>query len=158
MKHLVCILAVCATMGSAMAAGETADSSSVPVHHRNSTGKIKKSAHSKDTITTASGLKYIVIKEGNGVRPTAGTKVKVNYTGKFLDGRVFDSSIPRGEPFEFTVGAGQVIKGWDEAFLLMSKGEKCTLIIPPDLAYGPGGMGPIPPNATLIFDVELIDF
>jgi FKBP-type peptidyl-prolyl cis-trans isomerase len=111
-----------------------------------------------DTVKTSSGLKYIVNKKGAGPTPKAGQTVKVHYTGKFLDGKVFDSSIPRGEPFSFPVGMGNVIKGWDEAILAMSKGEKRILIIPPQLAYGEGGMGPIPPNATLIFEVELVDF
>ena len=116
------------------------------------------SGKTSDTIKTSSGLKYIVIKKGTGPTPNAGQIVKAHYTGKFLDGKVFDSSIPRGEPFAFPVGKGHVIKGWDEAILTMSKGEKRILIIPPQLAYGEGGMGPIPPNATLIFEVELVDF
>jgi peptidylprolyl isomerase len=111
-----------------------------------------------DTVKTPSGLKYIVLKKGAGPTPKAGQTVKAHYTGKFLDGKVFDSSIPRGEPIAFPVGKGQVIKGWDEAILTMSKGEKRVLIIPPQLAYGPDGMGPIPPNSTLIFEVELVDF
>jgi|WetSurMetagenome_2_1015567.scaffolds.fasta_scaffold00025_35 FKBP-type peptidyl-prolyl cis-trans isomerase len=115
-------------------------------------------AKGTDTVTTPSGLKYVITKAGNGVKPKAGQMVKVHYTGKLPDGRVFDSSIPRGEPFEFPVGMGRVIKGWDEAVLMMSKGEKRTIIVPPNLGYGPEGMGPIPPNATMIFDVELVDF
>ena len=118
----------------------------------------QKSGSASDTIKTSSGLKYIVMKKGKGPTPKAGQIVKAHYTGKFLDGKVFDSSIPRGEPFAFPVGKGHVIKGWDEAILTMSKGEKRILIIPPQLAYGEGGMGPIPPNATLIFEVELVDF
>ena len=118
----------------------------------------QKSGNAADTVKTSSGLKFIVIKKGNGPTPKAGQIVKAHYTGKFLDGKVFDSSIPRGEPIAFPVGKGHVIKGWDEAILTMSKGEKRILIIPPQLAYGEGGMGPIPPNATLIFEVELVDF
>ena len=112
-----------------------------------------------DAVTTPSGLKYIVVKEGNGGdSPVKGTTVKAHYTGKLLDGKKFDSSYDRGEPISFPVGAGRVIKGWDEAFLSMTKGEKRILIIPPGLGYGPSGRGPIPPNATMVFDVELVDF
>jgi len=111
-----------------------------------------------DAITTDSGLKYVVEKEGEGDTPKAGDMVKVHYTGKLLDGTKFDSSVDRGTPIDFPVGQGRVIKGWDEALLSMKKGEKRVLIIPADLGYGPSGRGPIPPNATMIFDVELIDF
>ena len=112
-----------------------------------------------NAITTPSGLKYVVVKEGNGGEtPAKGTTVKAHYTGKLLDGKKFDSSYDRGEPIAFPVGAGRVIKGWDEAFLSMTKGEKRTLIIPPSLGYGASGRGPIPPNATMVFDVELVDF
>jgi cyclophilin family peptidyl-prolyl cis-trans isomerase len=109
-------------------------------------------------ITTDSGLKYIVTEPGEGDTPTNGTRVTVHYTGKFLDDRVFDSSVSRGKPIVFEVGTGRVIKGWDEALLTMKKGEKRTLIIPPELAYGASGRGPIPPNSLLVFDVELVDF
>jgi cyclophilin family peptidyl-prolyl cis-trans isomerase len=109
-------------------------------------------------ITTDSGLKYIVTEPGEGDTPTNGTRVTVHYTGKFLDDRVFDSSVSRGKPIVFEVGTGRVIKGWDEALLTMKKGEKRTLIIPPELAYGASGRGPIPPNSVLVFDVELVDF
>lgn len=111
-----------------------------------------------DAITTDTGLKYVITTEGTGDTPAAGDMVKVHYTGKLLDGTTFDSSVERGTPIDFPVGEGKVIKGWDEALLMMKKGEKRTLIIPSDLGYGPSGRGPIPPNATMIFDVELIDF
>ncbi|MBR4155651.1 MAG: FKBP-type peptidyl-prolyl cis-trans isomerase [Bacteroidales bacterium] len=84
--------------------------------------------------------------------------IKVHYTGKLLDGTVFDSSVTRNEPFQFVLGIGQVIPGWDEGLQLMSKGEKAVLYIPYYLAYGDRGAGAIPPFATLIFEVELIDF
>jgi FKBP-type peptidyl-prolyl cis-trans isomerase len=109
--------------------------------------------------TTPSGLRYVVLQEGEGETPTRGTTVTAHYTGTLLDGRKFDSSVDRGKPFQFPVGAGRVIKGWDEAFLSMKKGEKRIIILPPNLAYGERGAGGvIPPNATLVFEVELLDF
>lgn len=110
-------------------------------------------------VTTPSGLKYIVVEEGTGdATPSKGATVTAHYTGKLLDGQKFDSSYDRNEPISFPVGSGRVIKGWDEAFLGMKKGEKRTLIIPPELGYGASGRGPIPPNAVMVFDVELVDF
>ena len=112
-----------------------------------------------EAITTPTGLKYVVTGKGSGEDfPKPGAMVKAHYTGKLLDGKKFDSSYDRGEPIRFPVGQGRVIKGWDEAFLSMTKGEKRTLIIPSDLGYGVHGRGPIPPNATMVFDVELVDF
>ncbi len=113
----------------------------------------------KDTITTASGLKMIPIKTTNLQTPIKGQTVTVHYTGYLTDGKVFDSSIKRDDPIKFEVGEGKVIKGWDEALLRMKKGEKYRLVIPANLAYGEKGAGGvIPPNAELIFDVNLIDF
>jgi len=110
------------------------------------------------TITTDSGLKYIDNDMGSGDYPEKGDKVVVHYTGKLEDGTKFDSSLDRGQPFEFTIGVGQVIKGWDEGVIGMKIGGKRQLIIPSDLGYGERGAGSvIPPDATLIFDVELID-
>ena len=109
---------------------------------------------------TPSGLRYVITREGAGSeKPTKGAKVKVHYTGTFLDGRKFDSSLDRGQPFSFNVGKNQVIRGWDEGILDMLKGEKRTLIVPSKLAYGKRGYPPvIPADAILVFDVELIDF
>ncbi|UIP25205.1 FKBP-type peptidyl-prolyl cis-trans isomerase [Acinetobacter towneri] len=106
--------------------------------------------------TTASGLQYQVIKEGTGKQPTASSVVKVHYTGKLVDGKVFDSSVQRGEPIEFPLN--QVITGWTEGLQLMKEGGKATLYIPSQLGYGEQGVpGMIPANSTLIFDVELIE-
>ncbi|SFD79006.1 FKBP-type peptidyl-prolyl cis-trans isomerase [Spirosoma endophyticum] len=106
--------------------------------------------------TTASGLQYSVEKEGTGAKPTATDRVKVHYTGKLLDGKVFDSSVERGQPAEF--GVSEVIKGWTEALQLMPVGSKWKLYIPSDLAYGDRGAGAdIKPGSTLVFDVELLD-
>ena len=106
---------------------------------------------------TTSGLEYIEVEAGTGAQAEAGKTVAVHYTGKFQDGKVFDSSISRGEPIEFQLGKGNVIRGWDEGIALMKAGGKAQLIIPPDMAYGERGAGGvIPPNATLVFDVELV--
>lgn len=105
--------------------------------------------------TTASGLQYVVEKEGTGAQPTAQDEVTVHYTGKLLNGQVFDSSVNRGEPATFPLN--RVIPGWTEGVQLMKEGAKYTFFIPSDLAYGPQGVpGAIPPHSTLIFDVELI--
>lgn len=108
--------------------------------------------------STDSGLHYIVVEEGEGEPPRKGQMVTAHYHGTLLNGEVFDSSVDRGQPFEFPVGMGRVIKGWDEAFLSMKKGEKRKLILPSSIAYGDRSTGPIPANSVLVFDVELIDF
>ncbi len=111
----------------------------------------------QQAVTTASGLTYIVTKKGDGAQLKAGDEIIVNYTGLLTSGQKFDSSLDRGEPFPFSLGAGKVIKGWDEGFQKLRVGDHATLIIPPTIAYGERGAGGvIPPGATLIFIVEVI--
>ena len=108
---------------------------------------------------TDSGLFYKIETVGTGTNPSQGQNVSVHYEGSLLDGTVFDSSYKRNAPIDFTLGEGQVIKGWDEGIALLSKGAKATFIIPSDLGYGSAGAGGvIPPDATLKFEVELVDF
>ncbi len=108
--------------------------------------------------TTVSGLKVKITEKGNGKQVIKGDKVTAHYTGTLEDGKKFDSSKDRNQPFSFKVGAGQVISGWDEGFQLLSIGDKATFTIPSNLGYGASGAGGvIPPNATLVFDVEVID-
>jgi len=107
-------------------------------------------------MTTPSGLKYEDIVIGTGESPQSGQNVTVHYTGWLEDGTKFDSSLDRGQPFVFPIGAGRVIKGWDEGVMTMKVGGKRKLVIPAELGYGSRGIGPIPPNATLVFEVELL--
>ena len=118
-----------------------------------SDGKVTTDAAQK----TASGLGYTIPTPGNGPEAKAGQTVRVNYTGWLTDGTKFDSSLDTGSPFEFALGAGMVIKGWDEGVVGMKVGEKRKLVIPPALGYGARGAGDvIPPNATLVFEVDLV--
>jgi FKBP-type peptidyl-prolyl cis-trans isomerase len=116
------------------------------------------SARWPGAIVTPSGLRYVVVQEGTGEPAPRGTYVNAHYVGSFLDGRKFESSRDRGEPFRFRVGTNAVIKGWDEAFATMKRGEKRILIIPWWLAYGQDGKNGIPPRTPLVFEVELVDF
>ena len=112
-----------------------------------------------DMEKTSTGLHYKINRVGEGKNPTAGSSVSVHYRGMLIDGTVFDSSYQRNEPINFVLGQGQVISGWDEGISLLNKGASAKLVIPSDLAYGSRGAGGlIPPNATLIFEVELVDF
>ena len=116
------------------------------------------SRSAQSEVTTASGLRYVDLVTGTGPSPKPGQTVSVHYTGTLENGTKFDSSVDRGQPFTFQIGVGRVIKGWDEGVMTMKIGGKRRLIIPPQLGYGARGAGGvIPPNATLIFDVELID-
>jgi peptidylprolyl isomerase len=118
----------------------------------------KTPAGKENVVKTASGLEYVDLVEGKGASPKKGETVIVHYTGWLTDGKKFDSSLDRNEPFAFQIGVGQVIRGWDEGVSTMKVGGKRKLTIPPDLGYGKRGAGGvIPPNATLIFDVELLD-
>jgi FKBP-type peptidyl-prolyl cis-trans isomerase len=108
-------------------------------------------------VTTPSGLKYEDLKVGTGAEAKAGQTVSVHYSGWLTNGKKFDSSVDRGQPFQFPLGAGRVIRGWDEGVQGMKVGGKRKLTIPPDLGYGARGAGgAIPPNATLLFEVELL--
>ena len=106
---------------------------------------------------TASGLEYRDDVPGTGAEAKSGHHVVVHYTGTLTDGKKFDSSRDRGQPFHFPLGAGHVIRGWDEGVAGMKVGGRRTLVIPPELGYGARAVGPIPPNSTLVFDVELLD-
>lgn len=115
---------------------------------------LEENAKAEGIVVTESGLQYQVVKEGEGIKPRAVDAVTVHYTGRLIDGTVFDSSVERGEPATFAVG--QVIPGWVEGLQLMSEGAAYRFFIPSELAYGMHGAGPIAPNSVLIFDVQLI--
>ncbi|CAI8197704.1 MAG: putative peptidyl-prolyl cis-trans isomerase [Flavobacteriaceae bacterium] len=129
---------------------------------REAAAKAAQEASMKDLVAgfdkTDSGLYFKIIQKGEGVKPTAGQTVSVHYKGMLPEGSTFDSSYDRGKPIDFPVGMGHVIAGWDEGIMLLNKGDKARFVIPSDLGYGAQGAGGvIPPNATLIFDVELMD-
>lgn len=119
--------------------------------------KRKMETTNKNAVTTESGLTYIITKQGDGEQVKAGQLVTVNYTGLLTNGAMFDSSITRNDPFSFTVGRGMVIKGWDEGLQKLKVGDHAVLTIPPSIGYGAAGAGGvIPPNATLIFIIEVL--
>src|SRR3954466_15728261 len=143
------VLAGLATLAVAWAAARAEDKPKEKREGKVSEGKV---------ITTKSGLKHEDLKEGTGGAAKAGDPVEAHYVGTLADGKKFDSSRDRGQPFTFPLGAGRVIKGWDEGVAGMKVGGKRTLVIPPDLGYGArGAPGAIPPNATLKFEVELLE-
>ncbi|BAC88782.1 FKBP-type peptidyl-prolyl cis-trans isomerase [Gloeobacter violaceus] len=140
---------------TAVAVGETAVAQSPsPTTGKN---KMPQPGQTPSYTTTTSGLKYLDETVGNGASPQKGQRVTVHYTGTLEDGKKFDSSRDRGQPFSFTIGVGQVIQGWDEGVATMKVGGKRKLVVPANLGYGARGAGGvIPPNATLLFDVELL--
>jgi FKBP-type peptidyl-prolyl cis-trans isomerase len=148
-------LSLTVALGSLLASGS--ETLAFPFHHKNSGDKLLMAQAPTGTIKTPSGLQYTDEKVGSGASPRQGQTVSVHYTGWLTDGKKFDSSLDRGQPFEFVLGQGQVIKGWDEGVASMKIGGKRKLIIPPDLGYGAkGAAGAIPPNATLVFEVQLL--
>ena len=140
------------TTTSSTSTGATAKGEAAPAPPATSSG-----ATEGQERTLPGGLKVIDLKVGSGPMADTGQSVSVHYTGWLPDGTKFDSSLDRGEPLAFVLGTGRVIKGWEEGLVGMRVGGKRKLTIPPDLAYGADGKGPIPPGATLIFEVELMD-
>ncbi len=139
------------------AATDTAATETVATETTDGGETMEGTAVDENEVTTESGLKYVDYTVGEGASPKEGDTVTVHYTGSLTDGTKFDSSVDRGQPFQFKIGVGQVIKGWDEGVMSMAIGGKRKLIIPPELGYGARGAGGvIPPNATLLFDVELL--
>ncbi|MBD2341821.1 FKBP-type peptidyl-prolyl cis-trans isomerase [Calothrix sp. FACHB-156] len=160
-----CLMVACTQQGDTQQtsnAGQTTDNPSIVAAEATATPTAsstpkKTTTGANKVVTTSSGLKYTELKVGTGAIPKIGQTVSVHYTGTLENGTKFDSSRDRGVPFEFPLGTGQVIKGWDEGISTMKVGGRRQLIIPPELGYGARGAGGvIPPNATLIFDVELL--
>lgn len=141
----------------AQQSGEAADLEATPSSEESMSSEDAPAEPDEELVTTESGLQYVDLVEGSGASPQSGQTVTVHYTGTLADGTKFDSSRDRGRPFSFRIGVGQVIRGWDEGVMSMKVGGQRKLVIPPELGYGAQGAGGvIPPNATLIFDVELL--
>ncbi len=147
----------CATASFAQTKKRIVTRKTTVTARRATTKKMTNNPIKMAAVTTASGLTYIVTKHGDGAQLKAGDNVIVNYTGLLTNGEKFDSSLDRGEPFSFSLGAGQVIKGWDEGVQKLRVGDHATFIIPSSIAYGARGAGGvIPPDATLIFIIEVV--
>jgi peptidylprolyl isomerase len=152
-RQFFLVLMMFAAFGATFGCGDTSKPSTSPTTSTSAPVKV-----TGQPTTTPSGLQYWDIMVGGGATAVAGSTVKVHYSGFLTTGGKFDSSRDRGEPFSFPLGAGQVIKGWDEGVAGMKVGGQRQLRIPPQLGYGAAGAGgAIPPNATLIFDVELLE-
>ena len=160
MKHIaIGALVILLSTITSMPVAQSQTKKKTPRSRRTKTVKpvVKPAANSSAVATTPSGLIYVITRRSDGRNPRPGETVVVNYTGLLTNGVKFDSSLDRGQPFKFKLGEGRVIKGWDEGIEKLRVGEQATLIIPPALGYGAGGSGGIiPPDATLIFIVELM--
>ncbi len=153
----ILILSVCAGVSFSQTRRTTVRRSTKKIIVKKPIRKKKSMTPKSAAVTTKSGLTYIITKKGTGAALKTGDNIIVNYTGLLTNGQKFDSSLDRGEPFSFPLGAGKVIKGWDEGFGKLKIGDHATLIIPPSIGYGARGAGGvIPPDATLIFIVEVI--
>jgi peptidylprolyl isomerase len=154
MKRLKRLSAICAALTILLPAAARPATTPAPGAKPAATAR---GAAAHKIVKTSSGLSYVDLVVGKGPMPKTGQTISVLYTGKLTNGKVFDSTSTRNnEPFETPIGVGQVIKGWDEGMLTMRVGGKRRLTIPPSLGYGAQAVGPIPPNSTLIFDVELL--
>lgn len=151
MKNVGCIAATAALLAVLLAASFAPAAARADAEK---TAAEEIARYEKEAVTTPSGLKYVILREGKGEKPAKGQMIDTHYVGRLMDGSLFDQSAGRG-PFSFPVGRGKVIKAWDEALLDMRPGEKRALIVPPELGYGSRGAGSvIPPNAALFFEVE----